>query len=411
MTADADADDFSLPTSGLPRLGRGLTAANDLYLHQAFSLGGIPKGTDSEFDDDCCLKLVVSWFRQNIQSVAASVYIAAGLVFTFDFFLGCAIAVTCTLMYDKYASEYATTISWTIVSLAVIFPISQGIAMGFKRREMALTQLGILLAHVRQVWGAVNTWKFRNSSGEWIRVIEAYDDTAETQQCMRFLHEEMLAALISYFHIPRIGRTRLVFDCCGNKKERYQHQKMMHKYRARVIASLSNLQKMVQDLKVKGLPGGETHRLDQYVSKMGVAFDLLCNLKEYRTPQGFRAFARSYIMLLSVFYGPYYVHLGKVKDLDGNTHSNIEVSLAFACLVQAVLSGLFTVMINLEDPFGRPGKPGLDSIKVMKMMEQTRQELCQAEATAAQVWNPNDLERMRTPNTSKLVDSMEFHHE
>ena len=113
-----------------------------------------------------------------------------------------------------------------------------------------------LLAHVRQVWGAVNTWKFKNSSGEWFRVIEAYDDTAETQQCMRFLHEEMLAALISYFHIPRIGRTRLTFDCCGNKKERSQHQKMMHKYRARVIASLSKLQKMVQDLKVKGLPGG-----------------------------------------------------------------------------------------------------------------------------------------------------------
>ena len=125
---------------------------------------------------------------------------------------------------------------------------------------------------------------------------------------------------------------------------------------------------LVQDLKRRGLPGGEAHRLDQYISKMAIAFDTLAALKEYRTPRGFRAFARTYILLISVFYGPYYIYLSRTTDVDGTTHTNLEVSLAFACLVQTVLSGLFHVMLNLEDPFGRPGKQGLDAVRVTEMV-------------------------------------------
>ncbi len=53
----------------------------------------------------------------------------------------------------------------------------------------------------------------------------------------------------------------------------------------RVEAEISRMQALVQDLKEKGLPGGEAHRLDSYVSQLGVAFEQLTYLKEYRTPQ------------------------------------------------------------------------------------------------------------------------------
>ena len=35
--------------------------------------------------------------------------------------------------------------SWNVVSLAVIFPLSQSIGFGFKRRERALVEFGALL--------------------------------------------------------------------------------------------------------------------------------------------------------------------------------------------------------------------------------------------------------------------------
>ena len=50
-------------------------------------------------------------------------------------------------------------------------------------------------------------------------------------------------------------------------------------------SNIQRIQRMVQHLKCLGLPGGETHRLDQYVSKMAVSFERLTNYKEYRTPQ------------------------------------------------------------------------------------------------------------------------------
>jgi len=42
---------------------------------------------------------------------------------------------------------------------------------------------------------------------------------------------------------------------------------------------------MLQEIKMRGLAGGEAHRLDSYVSQIGIAFDQLAVIKEYRTPQ------------------------------------------------------------------------------------------------------------------------------
>lgn len=70
-------------------------------------------------------------------NLLASFYIAASYIFKFDTLLGCALAVCYTLAYWTWAPDLAVNMSWNIVSLAVIFPISQGIGMGFKRREQA----------------------------------------------------------------------------------------------------------------------------------------------------------------------------------------------------------------------------------------------------------------------------------
>ena len=49
---------------------------------------------------------------------------------------------------------------------------------------------------------------------------------------------------------------------------------------------------------------------------MGMAFERLTAIKEYRTPRAFRSFARVYILLVGAMYGPDYIMLARSDDGD-----------------------------------------------------------------------------------------------
>ena len=66
-------------------------------------------------------------------------------------------------------------------------------------------------------------------------------------------------------------------------------------------------------------------------------------IKHYRTPVSLRAFARIFILILPILYGPYYA------DLANST--NIGFSSAFSVAISMALQGLFTMRMGLEDPF------------------------------------------------------------
>jgi hypothetical protein len=104
-----------------------------------------------------------------------------------------------------------------------------------------------------------------------------------------------------------------------------------HEQRLCIDAQWGRVQQLIQYLKTRGLSGGEAHRLDQYVSKALVSIERLAALKEYRTPQAFRAFARIYIQLLPMIYGPYYIELGGARPNGGG---NIVLALVYAVAVQ-----------------------------------------------------------------------------
>ena len=54
---------------------------------------------------------------------------------TYYSIIGCVVATVATWLYWEYAIELAVKLDWNIISLAVILPTSQGISMGYKRRE------------------------------------------------------------------------------------------------------------------------------------------------------------------------------------------------------------------------------------------------------------------------------------
>ena len=79
---------------------------------------------------------------------------------TYDAVLGCAIASLSILFYWNIEhTRDGVKMDWNILSMAVIFPISQGIVMGFNRRERALAMFADLLGNLRALWGAAHHWQ------------------------------------------------------------------------------------------------------------------------------------------------------------------------------------------------------------------------------------------------------------
>ena len=334
-------------------------------------------------------------------NLLASVLRAIECVSTPDCILGCCITVLSTYLHWNFAPDLAVSMSWQIVSLAIIFPISQGISMGFKRRDQALAEFGIFLGDLRAIYGAVHTWKVKKADGQWTRMIDNFDGGEErcaaVRKQLRALSHELLVSTCVYFDAKRWGRSRMVIGdhysvlrWCGADEQLMLIQ-LAREQRLLVESNLSRLQRMIQDFKCSAqLPGGEAHRLDSYVSKMFVAYERLAQFKEYRTPQAFRAFARTYILCVGALYGPYYVRLGRGLSPGSDPQDNIGISMVFALSVQLALSGLFFVMLGLEDPFARRGGRGrTDSVHVPALCEQARRSLIRIEREAEIAWHEN----------------------
>ena len=316
-------------------------------------------------------------------NLLSSLLHAAECLVTVDSLVGCCIATTSTCLYWYYAPQLAVSMSWNIVSLAVVFPISQGITMAFKRREQALQEFANMLGNAQAVYGAVFTWKVKED-GKWVRLIDRFDNPATARRQLRELYDQYLVTLVAYFDTERWGRSRQQRRGCG-AAEQLELQRIAHEQCLCVQSCLAQMQRLVQELKTVGLPGGEAHRLDQYVSKVGIAYERLSSLKETRTPFGFRAYARAYILLVSCIYGPAYVRLGLGVS---TAEKNVAFAVAFAIMVQLALSGLFEVLQGLEDPFSRRGDYGQhDDVKVPDLVEVTRRKLLLIEREAENTWN------------------------
>ena len=209
-------------------------------------------------------------------------------------------------------------------------------------------------------------------------MLQLHSDPEAARAQLRELFEDFLTGLVRYFSLPRWHKAR--HDVCHGA-EKIELRKMSREHSQEVDRCIARMQRMVQNLKMLGLPGGEAHRLDQYISKVSIAFDHLSYLKEYRTPQAFRAFARVYILTVGALYGPYYCYVG--RGLDKVEH-NFGVAIAFACGIQLAMSGLFNVMKGLEDPFSGPG--GVDNINVPELVGATRDILLQMERDCTESW-------------------------
>eukprot|EP00894_Picocystis_sp_ML_P000924 jgi/Pico_ML_1/51441/g2470.t1 len=109
----------------------------------------------------------------------------------------------------------------------------------------------------------------------------------------------------------------------------------------------------------KGLPTNEAARLNQYNMLLSSAFFKMINVKNYRTPQGIRSFARFYVIIMPVFYGPYFSWVSQETG-------SFAFALCLGLMGTLTLVGLLNVAINMEDPLE---SAGVDSVRVVSELE------------------------------------------
>eukprot|EP01068_Selenidium_serpulae_P016778 Selendium_serpulae@DN6321_c1_g1_i13.p1 len=320
-----------------------------------------------------------------IANLLASFVIAIECVLTFDAMVGCTIASVTTWLFWFFDQRLPMGMNWNLVSLAIIFPVTQGIAMAFTRRELALSEFSIFLGNMRSIWEALHTWVVKGGD-DWTVMTGRFGDRNELARFERQqVFHELLVAVIAYFDVPRGQRARNTV-ICGGKAEALKLHCCVKEQRLAVEAGVSRLRRLVQDSKIRGLGGGEVHRVDFYVNNMGVSMERLAGIKEYRTPRAMRAYARVYILIIGAFYGPDY--LSSVYETANPRHwVKLGLGLLYACGIQVVLWGLFHIMRGLEDPFARFGGRGqVDSVRVTELAEVERRLLLKIERSALEPW-------------------------
>lgn len=323
---------------------------------------------------------------QGIMNWIGSLYITCCCLLTIDTIMSCFLATVYTLSFYYYGEQHAINLNWTVVSTGIIFPTTFAIGWSFRRRDEALRRFAQLLGFSMSLWSAVHIWTVKGPAGEWAVLADLLvtEATPDGRQELGALWDEFLASLVAYFSTARWRRARHTVACLGGREE-CELMAIAHEQRLCVDSCLTRMRKVVQHLKTRGLAGGEAHRLDQYVTLATVAMEQLACLKEYRTPQLFRAMVRIYIQVMGALYAPYYVYLARG---DSGEERNIGYAVAFAISVQLVISGLYSVMLGLEDPFAPhlPSSWALDCVDVPQLVEVNRRLLLKAQREAGAEW-------------------------
>lgn len=96
--------------------------------------------TDNEYNanHESTFALVFTYFKTGTANFLGSFVVFGRMILNSDTIVGCLVAVfAVAYFHNTYPSYKPSHLSWSVVSMAIIFPISHGITMSFGRREKA----------------------------------------------------------------------------------------------------------------------------------------------------------------------------------------------------------------------------------------------------------------------------------
>jgi len=244
-----------------------------------------------------------------------------------------------------------TAMSWTLLTFAVVTPLSASIGMAFTRREGALTQIAdfkatmvnLLCAHTFWDWGKVGIKD--NIKQSLVGGRDASIDIDWLQHTDDVLHAmiRICCELTRVLTLPNASRARHHVFPYG-KKQREDVATISRKLHRSILEDMMYITEAVEILKAEGLPPNEATRIRQWERFLSCEIEQMIMIKKYRTPQALRSFARLFTCFLPPFYAPYYGQLAVEID-------SLAYGITFSILTSVALTSLFESMSQMEDPF------------------------------------------------------------
>ncbi len=201
-----------------------------------------------------------------------------------------------------------------LVGIAIVFPVVFSISSAFNRRENALKHLSDFHGHAVAIYYASRDWTTDKDNDAPERVKEL---------CFQML--SLMKIMLRKNHTENSGQM---------EAEMYQH--------------FSSLSKLMTELRKYGVQSGEVSRLNQYLSKMVIAYDNIKMIHQYRTPITLRAYSKVFIYIFPIVYGPYFA----------NTFHTYSAQLEYVMpvLYSFILVSLDNIQDHLEHPFDEEGE-------------------------------------------------------
>ncbi|KAF0719713.1 Aste57867_835 [Aphanomyces stellatus] len=317
-----------------------------------------PSAASIDFNSKPSITLQESWgthIGDTLLDLYAAWVIFLGHLVCFESFLVLAVSLGATSGYYYLSlptdttgakSHFSANISWVLVSFAVVSPMIMQIKQAFVRREYALDALADFKAIASNVLLANVTWNWgKNGRAD---LPPGHNPRAKV------LIKGLASDLYSLLKLPTFTRGRHRLTVRGVSVA-MQYQWHVDTILQRIMVTIQQLHGQVETMKELGLPPNEASRINQYHWFLQARVEKLCNIKMYRTPQATRSFTRLFILILPLFYGPYYVYL--IESSDGQT--SFAFALALSAMTSLVMIGIYNVEKAMEDPFTEEGLDGV----------------------------------------------------
>lgn len=207
-----------------------------------------------------------------------------------------------------------------LVGVAIVFPVVFSIGSAYNRRETALQRFSDFKGHSITLYFAMRDWISSEKNNN-------------LPQRTKTMIGEMVNVIREMF-------------TSSHKQEWEQNEKKIYTY-------FSDLSRMTIEMRQLGVQSTEISRINQYISKMVIAFDNMKIIHSYRTPVTLRAYSKVFIYIFPIIYGPYFA--STFKDF---SHS---LEYVMPILYSFILVSLDNIQDHLEHPFDEVGE---DDIRI-----------------------------------------------
>ena len=231
--------------------------------------------------------------------------------------------------YICYRTGLTANFPDMLVGVAIVFPVVFSISSAYARRETALQRFSDFKGHAIAFYYAARDW--------------TTDQDHKLPEKIKQLVNDMIRIMRKMF-------------TSANRHEWLKNEQQIY-------AHFSLLSGVVKEMRDHGVPSGEASRVNQYISKMIIAFDNLQVIHTYRTPVTLRAYSKVFIYVFPIIYGPYFA----------NTFNNFSANLEYVMpvLYSFILVSLDNIQDHLEHPFDEVGEDDIkiDEKEIVSLME------------------------------------------